>query len=126
MEPPKAEIVLTGLPPSLWQAYYQRRGGKGKCLTEKASAWKNAAILEARAAYRHKPLQGRLSVMVLFRCKSRGGWDIDNRYKLLLDAMTEAKVWGDDSKIDQLLGIVQLDGRLKKPETRILVWEICG
>jgi len=40
--------------------------------------------------------------------------------------MTEAKVWGDDSKIDQLLGIVQLDGRLKKPETRILIWEICG
>lgn len=120
-EAPVAEIVLTGLPPSLWTAYHQRRGGPGKCLTPKASAWKNGAIIEARCAYRRKPLQGRLSVTVYFRVKSRGRWDIDNRYKLLLDALTEAGVWADDSRIDSLMGVVEIDGRRKSPETVVLV-----
>lgn len=115
------ELTLSGLPPSLWGAYYQRRGGPGKCLTPKASAWKNGAILEARCAYRRKPLQGRLSVTVYFRVKSRGRWDIDNRYKLLLDALTEAGVWADDSRIDSLMGVVEIDGRRKSPETVVLV-----
>ena len=112
----EAPIVLTlsGLPPSLWGAYYQRRGGPGKCLTPKANAWKNGAIIADR--------QGRLTVTVYFRVKSRGRWDIDNRYKLLLDALTEAGVWADDSRIDDLRGIVEVDGR-KKPETVVKVWE---
>lgn len=124
MEKKAFEIILSGLPPSLWQAYYQRRGGRGKCLTEKASAWKSGAIYEARQAYKHKPLTGRLAVIVKFFVKSRGRWDIDNRYKLLLDAMTEAKVWDDDCKIDLLLGVVKVDGKRKKPETSLTVREI--
>lgn len=123
MEKRAFEIILSGLPPSLWQAYYQRRGGRGKCLTEKASAWKCGAIYEARQAYKQKPLTGRLAVIVKFFVKSRGRWDIDNRYKLLLDAMTEAKVWDDDCKIDLLLGVVKVDGKRKKPETSLTVWE---
>ena len=117
------ELTLSGLPPSLWGAYYQRRGGPGKCLTPKANAWKNGAIIEARCAYRRKPLQGRLTVTVYFRVKSRGRWDIDNRYKLLLDALTEAGVWADDSRIDDLRGIVEVDGRRKKHETVVMIWE---
>jgi len=96
-EAPVAEIVLTGLPPSLWTAYHQRRGGHGH------------------------PLNGRLGVEVTFKVRSRGRWDIDNRYKLLLDALTEAGVWADDSRIDSLMGVVEIDGRRKSPETVVLV-----
>lgn len=74
--------------------------------------------------YRGKPLAGRLGVIVRFRVKSRGRWDIDNRYKLLLDALTEAGVWADDSKIDDLRGVVEIDGRRKSPETIITIWEV--
>ena len=60
---------------------------------------------------------------VYFRVKSRGRWDIDNRYKLLLDALTEAGVWADDSRIDDLRGIVEVDVRRKKHETVVMIWE---
>ncbi len=118
---PVAEIVLTGLPPSLWTAYHQRRGGHGKCLTSKAAEWKRGAVYEARGAYHGHPLNGRLDVEVTFKVRSRGRWDIDNRYKLLLDALTEAGVWADDSRIDSLMGVVEIDGRRKSPETVVLV-----
>lgn len=123
-EAPSAEIKLSGLPPSLWGAYYQRRGGVRKCLTEKASEWKYGAIIEARSTFRRKPFNGRLQVEVRFRAKSRGRWDIDNRFKVLLDAMTEAGVWTDDSKIDSLLGIVEIDGKIRSPETVLMVREV--
>lgn len=118
------EIVLTGLPPSLWGAYHQRRNGYGKCLTAKASSWKNRAVIEARRVYRGKPLNGRLGVIVRFKVKSRGRWDVDNRYKLLLDALTEAGIWADDSRIDDLRGVVEVDGRRKSPETVVTIWEV--
>lgn len=112
-------ITLPGLPPSLWQAYIQRRGGNGKALTREATEWRRVAILAARLQHRGEPVQGRLSVVVRFRARDRGVWDIDNRYKLLLDALTTAKVWPDDNRIDCLLGIVELDPERKFPETLV-------
>lgn len=114
-------IAIPGLPPSLWQAYLQRRGGAGKALTRESKEWLRVAILAARLQHSGEPVRGRLSVVVRFRAKDRGVWDIDNRYKLLLDALTTAGVWPDDNRIDALLGIVELDPERKYPETLVEV-----
>lgn len=124
MESKKTEIILSGLPPSLWRAYYVRNGGKGRCLTEAAKAWKTGAAIEAQRKIRGKPYNGRLVVEVRFLVKSRGTFDVDNRFKLLLDAMTEAGLWVNDSRIDDLRGIVEVDGSILKPQTYLTVREI--
>lgn len=116
----KALVVVPGLPPSLWSAYGRRRNG-GLFLTDKAADWKIAAAIEARRAFKGPPLSGRIGVEVTFRVKSRGKWDADNRLKVTLDAMTEARVWEDDRLIDSLR--VAVVAGHKANETEVRAWE---
>ena len=81
-----------------------------------------AGLLLPKAPRRRQ--SSRLGVIVRFKVKSRGRWDVDNRYKLLLDALTEAGIWADDSRIDDLRGVVEVDGRRKSPETVVTIWEV--
>lgn len=48
------------------------------------------------------PTAARLRVTVDLYAPTRARIDIDNRLKALLDALTKAGVWGDDSLIDEL------------------------
>lgn len=118
------ELTLSGLPPSVWVAYGQRMRVPGKYLTGPAREWRNGAVLEARSQHRGGPLLGRLEVTVEFRIRSRGKWDIDNRFKLLLDALTEAGIWQDDSQIDSLTSKIRVNGRQKGIQTVISVREV--
>lgn len=47
-------------------------------------------------------LFGRLRVEVKIHLKENRKYDLDNRCKGLLDAATNAGIWGDDSQIDDL------------------------
>lgn len=102
------EFRLQGLPPSIWRAYHVTHGGK-RVLTEAARGWKEAASWEIRASMgprRPEPLAGPLAVRVVFFIPSRQRWDLDNHFKLLLDAITESGLWADDSQV------VRLDSRI--------------
>lgn len=57
------------------------------------------AVLGIRPLHTHG---GRLAVHITLCPPDKRRIDIDNRVKPLLDAMTIAKVWGDDSQIDEL------------------------
>ena len=121
---PKAEIVLDGLPPTVNHAYRKRKGA-GMYMTKDCKAWIDQAVWQTREQYRkQKPLEGRLAVLVFYRTKSRRRWDIDNRSKSLLDALTHAGVWVDDSQIDHLDIHREIDGEQAKPITKIWIWEV--
>jgi len=121
---PKAKITLSGLPPTVNHAYRKRKGA-GMFMTKDCRAWIEGAVIEARQGYRkRKPLEGRVAVLVLYRSKSRRRWDLDNRSKALLDALTHAGVWVDDSQIDHLDIHRKIDGQQDKPETIVWIWEV--
>lgn len=51
----------------------------------------------------HKPLTGRLSLTIELTPPDRRKRDIDNYLKSLLDALTHAEIWQDDSQIYELV-----------------------
>jgi crossover junction endodeoxyribonuclease RusA len=65
-------------------------------------------------------LVGRLRVKVTIHHKANSKYDLDNRFKGLLDAATNAGIWGDDSQIDDLR-IVRGE---KRPPDGVCVLEV--
>jgi len=121
---PTATIQLSGLPPTVNHAYRKRGKGAGLYMTRDASAWKEGAIYESRSCYRkQKPIEGKVAVLVVYQVKSRGRWDIDNRLKALLDALTGAGIWDDDRQIWHLTEQIEVTGK-GNPETHVFVWEV--
>jgi len=49
-----------------------------------------------------KPIEGRIAVEILLHAADARRRDIDNSAKALLDAMTKAGIWQDDSQIDDM------------------------
>ena len=67
----------------------------------------------------------RLSVLIRLCAPEHFGaraWDLDNRLKGLLDALTHAGVWHDDSLIDELHVI--REGQKEEGRADVLVWEV--
>lgn len=119
---PSATIILSGLPPTVNHAYRKRGKGFGLYMTREACKWKDGAIYEARACYRKRdPIDCKVAVLVVYRVKSRGRWDIDNRLKALLDALTGAGIWDDDRQIWHLTEQIEVTGK-GNPETHVFVW----
>jgi crossover junction endodeoxyribonuclease RusA len=122
---PAAEITLPGLPPTVNHAYRRRGRGGGMFMTKAAREWKEAAEMACRAGYRKRaPLNGRLAVLIVFVVKTRGRWDLDNRLKSLLDALTGAGVWEDDKQICHITAHIEVKGDVEGPHTKIYVWEL--
>jgi len=117
-------IALPGVPPSMWQCYRIRPGGKGLYVTAEGRTWKRDAIFSLMEHALPRPLKGRIAVDVSFFVHGRGSWDIDNKFKMLFDAMTEAGVWTDDSHVDALTSQVILVPRKEETRTLVVVREI--
>ncbi len=115
---------LPGTPPSLWSCYRIRPGGKGLYITTEGRTWKRDAIFAILRDPLPKPLRGRIAVDVSFFVHGRGNWDIDNKFKVLFDAMTEAGVWADDSRVDALTSKVSVVSRKEETRTLVVVREI--
>jgi crossover junction endodeoxyribonuclease RusA len=88
-------------PPSINHYWKHRAIGK------RASVYLSSEALAYREAVKNsitatKPLDTRLSVSVRLHAPNRRKYDIDNRVKFLLDALTHSGAWLDDELIDQL------------------------
>lgn len=102
------------LPPSL-NGYYEnatrrvrhgRRAGAtytGRRISAKGQEFRLEVIRAVRAACPVAPrLSGRLSIIVLARPPDLRAFDLDNRFKCLLDALTVARVILDDALFDDI------------------------
>ena len=100
-------------PPSINHYYANAKRGKfmGRMIGAAGQAYRVEVLSGVRAGHRRPPmLTGRLSVAVLAQPPTRkvnghvdnSRRDLDNVWKCLLDALTNAGVWADDSQIDEL------------------------
>ena len=86
-------------PPSVNHVWMRTK--KGMALNPKARAYREEVIWTIGEW--HYTLQGRIAVKVDLYMPDKRCRDIDNTTKACLDAMTHARVWKDDSQIDQLI-----------------------
>lgn len=93
-------ITLTlPMPPTI-NTYYGFHGSRRFVRPAGLSFRKTVSEIVAEAG--HDTLSGRLAVFVAIHPADKRSQDIDNRAKSLLDALTHAGVWIDDSQIDDL------------------------
>lgn len=87
------------IPPSV-NTYWGFHGHQ-RFLTPKAKLFKQEVWLEVKKNFVQK-LASPLKVSIRLHFPDRRLRDIDNHIKSLLDALTQAGVWEDDSLIDEL------------------------
>lgn len=110
MDKPVFSMILP-LPPSVnhyWGYAVKRVKGRPivHCyLTSKAQAYRDEVrlILHLCRNPATPPLKGRLKAVITLHQKTRHKTDVDNFNKGLLDALTHAGVYQDDSQIDELV-----------------------
>lgn len=102
-------------PPSLNRAWRTVGGRVLLSAAGRSFALKVANALPHGAV---EPLTARLAVTYVLHAPMKFGekrWDVANREKVLSDALTKARVWLDDSQIDEmhiLRGVPLPDGRV--------------
>ena len=100
-------------PPTVNKYWTPRRGG-GKMLTKEGRAYRDKVMLAV--LQRGRPRAFESLVVVLFECyvPDRRRRDLDNLPKGMLDGLTHARVWGDDSQVDdfRIKRMRKLDGTL--------------
>ena len=92
------------IPPSVNSLYRAFRQGRSvrTIMSKDGRLWYAAAIAAVKIPG-HTPLCGRLSVAIDLYFPTARRCDIDNRTKGALDVLTKARVWEDDSQIDELI-----------------------
>ncbi len=86
-------------PPSN-NTYYRRVGAK-TLISEKGRSY-TQSVAKLCWATRTPKHEGRLRVEITAYPPNRATRDLDNLFKALLDSLTKAGVWNDDSQIDDL------------------------
>ena len=100
----KTEITLP-FPPSVNRYYRSPRSGPlaGRTLiSEEARKYRAAVCSLVAESKLGGPMEGLLRVSVEVFAPDRRKRDLDNLHKGILDSLTHAGVWGDDSQIDDL------------------------
>lgn len=97
--------IALPMPPSINRYYRTVRGriliaADGRKYRDAVA--ESCLVARSRGELGREPIQGRLAVHVVFTAPDKRRRDLDNVFKGLLDALTHAGVWGDDSQIDDL------------------------
>jgi crossover junction endodeoxyribonuclease RusA len=108
------------LPPSVneYQPHAIVHGRVIRYFSEAGKKFKNdclAAVLSHFNGWPPDPFTGPVKLLAVLHGRNRQPYDIDNRIKPLLDALTECRVWLDDSQVNQLVvsrGPVSAGGRV--------------
>lgn len=120
------------MPPTV-NHYWSRAKNGAVYLTPKARAYKTQVLTRVadRRIVRKEKLNfinnERLAVKITLHFGTKAKNDLDNRLKGLLDALTKANVWTDDSQIDVLVvqrGNVVKGGRVVIEIDEIKVFEL--
>jgi len=80
-----------------------KRSNKGMYLTPKGRQYYKDAVAQILDQVHPELLTQRLSVTIDLYPPSRHKWDIDNRTKCVLDAISRAGIWEDDEQVDRLI-----------------------
>lgn len=100
----KTEIALP-FPPSVNRYYRSPRSGPlaGRTMiSEEARKYRAAVCALVSESKLGGQMEGLLRVVVEVFVPDRRKRDLDNLHKGILDSLTHAGVWGDDSQIDDL------------------------
>lgn len=87
-------------PPTV-NTYYRNVGGVMK-ISEKGRAYRKAVADQVLIQRGSKGLTERLCVAITAHVPDNRKRDLDNLFKAILDSLTHAGVWADDSQIDEL------------------------
>ena len=97
-----AELSIPAVPPSV-NDYTERARNGGTILTERSREFKRTAYQSIGRYAPHKPSEKRIAVEVTIYAANKRDSDIDNRNKLILDALVEAQFIVDDNQVDEIL-----------------------
>lgn len=95
----------------------------GKPRTYRTQKYKEFLDLTSLLVRPRRPMEGGVMVKLVFSPPDRRRYDVDNRCKAVLDALTHCGVWQDDSQIVTLLAC---KGPVDKanPGVEILIEEV--
>ncbi len=85
--------------------HYWRYVGSRPLISKEGRQYKRQTYEEIGAQWPAeilRPFSGRLMVTIFLHGPTHGRYDVDNRVKPLLDALTHAHVWLDDAQVDIL------------------------
>ncbi len=105
----RVAFVVPGNPLPTARPRVVRSGGRSVAFTPKTSRDHQAVIaVHAKSVMkflgaRNFPLEGPLRLSAAFVRDSERRCDLDNLLKSVLDGLTLAKLWGDDSQVVELL-----------------------
>ena len=96
-----AELSIPALPPSV-NHYTMRSKSGGVTLTEASREFKRMAYQSLAPYAPKKPSEKRIALEVTLHPSTKRKFDIDNRNKLILDALEEARFFFDDEQVDEI------------------------
>ena len=114
--------VSLPFPPSVNQAWRAiPRGGKAvNILSQRGRAFR--AEVKRQLGFRPAPLRGPLAVFVDLFPPDRRRRDVDNYAKALLDALTHAGIYEDDSQIEHLT--LNRCPRIEGGRVDVYIWRV--
>lgn len=91
-------------PPSVNKAWVpgKRNGKTFMMLTDRQRDYRSQVLVAIRNQFPNPTLNCALRVTIALHPKTHARYDCDNFCKSILDGMTHAKVWEDDSQVMQL------------------------
>jgi crossover junction endodeoxyribonuclease RusA len=104
MTSPKQLRVKLRWPPSVngyWRSV-RRGNGVAQIISEDGRAFRSSVALTFQLAGAKVKFHGPVAVEIVLHRADRRRFDVDNYAKAILDGLTHAGVWRDDSQVDEL------------------------